>query len=471
MPKREDIIIKFGGDDKGFRKVAKRVHGVGSELSGAFRRFGADIASAFGVGAGIAGGGIVAAVAQMTQQLDDLGKTAEGLNTTVESLYALRYAVSQTSTATEQQLDTSLQKLIKHIGQAARGVKESQKLFVELGLSWEYLASLDTATAFIEVNEAIAAIDNSFTQASVAQKLYEDNWRRLLPTIRTSREEMEALTAQAQAMGGPTTEAAKAAADLNDSIGRLNKSMEGTALEYGPAVIDWVNGFIAVLSGTAGAVTAVDKLDESLNKLYDAQRRLNGEGSTLQNFLNLFLTDAERASALASVNEQIQVLVEERKQLTIQLQELKNASGQGPSSITAAEAASLKAGGSTKSGAGAAKKPELTYQQANLRDFQAYKSGEIDRAEYLKRENARNPYSNPDSPYAGDFSSPNYGSVDPQFTVNPVVNEAFVADVQRAVDAAMEGRTYTIKVKPELVGLEGVDVATIDTADKEGSHE
>lgn len=450
MAKRDDIVIGFGGDDSRFRKVARRVSTTAQGLSESFRHLGSSIASVFGVGVGVAGGGITAAIANMTRELDELGKTAEGLNTTVEGLHALRFAVSQTSTVTDQEFNNVLQRMVKHIGQANRGAKESQKLFAELGLSWEYLAGLDSDDAFLEVADAIASIDDSYKQASIAQKLFEDNWRRILPTLRTSREELAGLVGQAREMGGPTTEAAQAAADFNDAIGRLNQTMQAATFEYGPAVIDFLNELIAKVTGSTGATTAIGKLDEELNKLYDQRNKLLGQGNWLTNFVLGFTSQAEKQKAFDSINNQIQDLIEQRKQLTIARQKFDQ-SRTGAGSPGAAPAT-----GTGK--AAPAGKPGPTATD----DFLAFQSGEIDRAEWLKRERERNPYA-PKQAQAGAAAPPtSFGTMSPEQVAQAV------ADATRR---ALESEPIRVKVAPELVGAQGIEWATQDQADKEGAHE
>ena len=295
--KRDDVVIRFGGNDSAFQKTVRRVKDTAGGLTKTFSRVGNSIASAFGIGAGIAAGGIAAGIARMTKDLDELGKAAQGLNTTVEELSALQYAITQTSIITENQFNTVLQKMVKHIGKANTGAKESQKIFESLGLSWEYLASLDSDKAFLEIVDAISKIPNAYERASVAQKLFEDRWRDLLPVLESGREKITALMDEQRAMGGPTTEAAEAAADLNDAIGRLNAQMGALANEYGPPVIEFLN-YLADRAGL-GATTGIGKMRESLRgideEIEKIQRQLTKEGRTRK---GIMAVNAERAEIL-----------------------------------------------------------------------------------------------------------------------------------------------------------------------------
>lgn len=462
--KKDSIVVRFLGDDSGFQRVAKRVGSTTAKLTQTIGRFGNAIAGAFGVGAGVAGGGLVFQVARLTQELDALGKTAKGLNTTVEGLSALQYAVERTSTITGDQFSSTLQRLVKHIGQANRGVKESAKIFEELGLSWEYLASLNSDEAFIEVAEALAQMEDEYKRASLTQKIFEDRWRELLPVILEGKDGIKALTDEAREMGVPTDEAAAAAARLNDQMTVMNRQMEGLGYKYGPPVIEFFGYWIQSLTGVSGLNNALDKTIDQIARLDMELSALQGHGTWWDDFWTSFLTAEEKAGAIKGLTDRISELQKKADDLYTDQQKRESQTRQGTAGATTT--------GTSTGKKGSAKDPELTYHEANMRDFQAYRNGDITRQEWLSRERERNPYSNPDSPYAKDFNSGavSYGSVDSTLGLSPNVSSGFQQEIELAVAAAMEGRTYRMKVVPELVGMEGVEVASRDTADKEGVH-
>ncbi len=322
MAKRPDVTVKFDGDATGLRKTITRaekgLRGFGQRVRGALSGFGA----AFGIGgaaAGILGGGAAAQFGQFINDLDRLGKTAQGLNTTVEGLTQLQFAVSQTSTVTEDQLNTSLQRLIKHIGQAQRGVKESQKLFRELGLDWQYLASLQADQAFLEVAGAISAIADPFARASLAQKLFEDNWRTLLPALEAGEQQLRDLTARAAELGGPTTEAALAAAKFNDSIGQLNKSLSGLAVKGGIPIIDFLNEFLENTGAAARPGGALDSLNFQIEALQRHINTLTGERGGITGFLGGLVGGTNLGEdAIEKLNKQLDELIKKRDRLAKQ---------------------------------------------------------------------------------------------------------------------------------------------------------
>lgn len=312
LGKRDDVVIRYGGDATGFQKATRKVSKAASGIKKTFSGVGSSIAGAFGIGTGVAAGGIVASLAKLTQDLNALGKTAQSLNVTVESLSALRFAISQTSTLTDQQLNLTLQKLVKHVGQANRGLKSSQDLFKEMGLDVEYLAGLKSDQVFLEIADAIKRIPNAYDQASLAQKLFEDNWRAIIPTLQEGREGLEGLMNQAIAMGVPTNEAAEAAANLEDSIGRLNQAMSGMATTYGPPVIEFLSHYIEVVTESTGATDKIGQLTDQINLMYQEIEQVQGKGF-IGSLVRFTKTDEQVAKKVKELSSELGDLIKQRQ--------------------------------------------------------------------------------------------------------------------------------------------------------------
>lgn len=322
MAKRPDVKVQFDGDTSGLKKSVVRaeglVRGLGQRIKGIF----SGASAAFGIGgaaAGILGGTALSQFGQLIQDLDNIGKAAQGLNTTVEALDQLRFAVSQTSTITEDQFNTVLQRLNKHIGQAVRGSKASKDIFRELGLDLEYISNLQSDQAFLEVAEAIAAIEDPFKRASLAQKLFEDNWRSLLPTLEAGEQTLKNLMHRAAEFGGPTTEAANAAAKFNDSIGQLSKSLSGLAIRGATPAIKFLNEFLENIGLAARPGGEIDSLNLQIEQLQRHISTLTGERGGVTGWIGELVGGTNIGEdAIAELNKQLDELIKKRDKLESQ---------------------------------------------------------------------------------------------------------------------------------------------------------
>jgi len=111
-------------------KTRKRVN----ELTPAFVKFGA--------GAATAAAGALAAFTRMSMiSIDNLGKTADKLGTTTETLAGLQHAAELTGVSTET-MNMALQRMTRRVAEAAVGTGEAKGALEELNIDAAQLVKL-----------------------------------------------------------------------------------------------------------------------------------------------------------------------------------------------------------------------------------------------------------------------------------------------------------------------------------------
>lgn len=470
MATNRKVKIELTAVDKtkrAFNSAAKSVKKFGALVT---RNLG-KIGLAFGAG----GGGVLAGVKLMANEFDALAKTAGKLGTTTEELSKLRYAAELTG-VDARKLDTALQRMTRRLSEAAKGTGAAKDALEELGLDAQELAQQTPEEAFKRIADAMVSVENQSDRVRLAFKLFDSEGVALVNTMAEGRAGIEAAGDELERLGGVIdSKAAKAAEQFNDNITRMQAILGGLTIQLANEVIPGLNSVASLMTDVVNGLDFRTALSKQTDEMLGVSEAVNEVGREL-----LFAKQAVKEYREAfgeGTPEEIQALeatvreLEQKRTRIIEEESKKREQkriAQAKIDGKAEETARIE-------GAKEARKTEQTYAEANAADFRKYRAGEITRGEWLERENARNPYSNPNSPYADEFSGGGAGSGEPSSYAprdwksgGSTVSKAFAADIQRAVEQAMEGRTYVMKVTPELVGVD--DVSVVNESDKAGAN-
>jgi len=174
---------------------------------------------------------------------DQLDKMSARTGVSVESLSELKFAAEQAGTDVET-LEKGLFGLSRAVFDAGRGSAEAVDAFKKLGISYAEIAEQSPEEQFKVVANALAQVANEGERGALAQKLLGRAGRQLLPMVGT----LEKIRNEARELGLVlSTEDAKAAADLTDSMNKLKSSIRGVSLSIGSAIAgplkEWVDWF------------------------------------------------------------------------------------------------------------------------------------------------------------------------------------------------------------------------------------
>ena len=242
--RKDDVTIRFGGDDSAFQKAAKRVKKTGNEIAGSMGKAGKAISDLFGsFKTGIAAG-VAATASAMTmlaksslETADSLAKTADKIGVTIEDLQELRYAAS-TVGVEEQQLDTALQRFSRRLGEAAQGTgvlfKELQQLGIRLRDSDGTMRSV--TDVLDDYADAVSRADSAQEQLRLTVAAFDTEGAGLVNLLREGADGMATIRQAAHDMGIVLDEQLIRKSEIinqtwDDMFTRMTTKLRGFALE------------------------------------------------------------------------------------------------------------------------------------------------------------------------------------------------------------------------------------------------
>jgi hypothetical protein len=237
--------IELGLNDsallKGLQAAAAKLQSFGASLQN--------------IGGGIlaAGSGIVAPLLASVKTFADMGDALDEMSqrtgVSVETLSALGYAAKLTG-ADLSDVETALKFLQKNLANAASGSKEANANFAQLGLSVAQLQQMSPEAQFEAVSKALGSVTDQSTRTQLAMSLLGRSGTMILPMTK----DIAALKAEAERLGMVmSTQDAKAAAELSDTIDRLWMSVKMAAASIGSALAPVINEWGNALRETATA--------------------------------------------------------------------------------------------------------------------------------------------------------------------------------------------------------------------------
>lgn len=389
MPiKRDDVTVRYGADDSAFMKVTNRVRATVKGLGGDFGKVGNALSKIFSrTGAGIFSAlttGFAAAAKSALGFADSLAKTSDKVGLSIEALQELRYAASA-SGVDQRTLDMAMQRFSRRVGEAANGTGVLNKELVALGIPLRDIQGNMRSNEDILGDYANAVMNarSSQEQLRLSFVAFDSEGAALVNMLRQGKIGMDEARESARELGLVIDENTVRASE------KLNQAMDDFTSKY------WAKFQHAVLS----LAHQLDLASGSYRTLDDMQRELLVRINELATAEDLLARTFDFAQGpinrrIRGLREQIAVLdqaIEREKRLQKTQEDARNnPPPESPETTTTTTTSK-------------AKKNRLTYHQQNLKDYQEYRSGKIDRAEWLKRENERNPFRNPDSPYREEF--------------------------------------------------------------------
>lgn len=249
-------------DTRGIRAGRAFVElGVSDRLTAALKRaerklkaFGESVRS-LGLRLAGLGGAALAPLAGAVKLFSSAGDTLDKMSlrtgVSVEALSELGFAAEQ-SGADLQTLENGVRVMQRTLNDADRGLATAQDALADLGLAADDLRGLSPEQQFKTLAEAISRIEDPSKRAAVAMQVFGRAGTKLLPLIEGGVDGIEALQAQARALGLTiSTETAKDAALLNDTMNILFRVLKqgvfiiGSALA--PTVIKLSNAITRVV--------------------------------------------------------------------------------------------------------------------------------------------------------------------------------------------------------------------------------
>ena len=218
---------------------------------------------------GVAGGAAVAVVNKVAASGDDLAKSSRRFGMSVESLQKFRYAANLAGVPIDQ-MQESMRKLSISSVNAASGVKKDLSAFTALGVKVK-----DSNGELKSSEQMLLELSDKFANAGLtaSQKLFAANeifgrsGSKMVELMSQGPETLKAQFAELEKYGIMTKEQAEASEVYNDSITRLQKSLNGLAVTFGGALLPSMTKAVQTL--TANVEKNKDRWLKSLQPLID----------------------------------------------------------------------------------------------------------------------------------------------------------------------------------------------------------
>ena len=229
----EDFFVSLGFevDDKGVSQFVSTLGKARNVMLGVV------------AAAGAAAGAVTAFVNSVARDVDELGDFAELNRVSVEYLQEMGFAAEQNGSSLEA-VKSTVEGLNNTLGQAARGIGRAAAIFRQLGFSAkDSNGQVKSLSDFLgEVATKIAPFSRQ-EQIGIVSRLGISP--TLIPLLLKGREGMEALRAEARALGRVTGEEAQKASDYADELNRVNFAVRGLKEEIAIGLMPTLQPMIA----------------------------------------------------------------------------------------------------------------------------------------------------------------------------------------------------------------------------------
>ncbi len=242
ITKLDQLSNKANSISAGFNALKSSLGGIFAGLS-----FGAAIT------------GLGSVIKATIDTADEFNKMSQKIGMSVESLSTLKYAADLNDVSMDT-LRISLTRLSKTINDFSLGSKDAEKTIKALGLSVidnnGKLLSIDNI--LLQIADKFKYMPDSVQKTVFAMELFGRSGAELIPLLNQGADGIAKLQEEAEKLGLQiSTETAQKAEIFNDSIKRLNNSLQGLAYQTLPPLIDFLSqaaeGFIAANNAAANA--------------------------------------------------------------------------------------------------------------------------------------------------------------------------------------------------------------------------
>lgn len=242
------LAVRIGADAtdliEAFEKSGKAAKDLGSTMGSTIKSI-----TAFGASAAAAGTAVLLFVKGIANTADEMGKLAQKVGVSVESLSGLAYAARLSNLSVES---------------LGLGLKQLSRYMVENNIQ-----AVSVEEQLLRIADEFAKSADGANKTAVAMKYFGKSGADLIPFLNEGRAGIEKLREEAAKMGLVVSkDAAEAAAKFNDNLTKLKASSEGLAIHLGGPLVK-------ALGDAAGAMLDAEKKGGSfLDKLAAGFRAL-----------------------------------------------------------------------------------------------------------------------------------------------------------------------------------------------------
>ena len=179
---------------------------------------------AMGIAAAAGFGAVSVAVGKSMGKIDSIAKLSDRLGIATEDLIKLQHAAELSGVKTES-LNTSIQRMVRRVGEAAQGTGEAKNALVALGVDAKKLNREGPAKALLTLADAFAKVPSQADRVRYAFKLFDTEGVAMLQMLQGGSGSVREMMAEIDKFGGAINRVDAAQVEAaNDAITNLKKS-------------------------------------------------------------------------------------------------------------------------------------------------------------------------------------------------------------------------------------------------------
>jgi|GEM_PF-5392075 len=255
-----------------------------------------------GLGSLVSLAGLVGAVKQTANEMDETRKSAQAAGTSVEKFSALSYAAGQSGV---KNLTDYLSKLAIALRDAREGTGPAASAFRALDLDPTQFE--DASDALVVLADRFAAMPDGVNKTTLATKLFGEAGIKLIPFLNQGSAAVRELMTEAGRLGVVLDEeTSKAAERFNDELDKMGKRAKGARNDLVEFLLPSLAEYVAAANDVLDKGSALDKLAffgagiisaETLDRIREGSERVaeyNEKIAKLQTELKNFRSEEER---------------------------------------------------------------------------------------------------------------------------------------------------------------------------------
>ena len=191
------LAVKLIANSRGFTRELKKAN---RSIGGFTRTVGFMKKAMVGIGVGLGIRRFTSFISDAVDRLDALGKTASKLGLPTAKLRALQYA-AQLSGVEIRTFNMGMQRMVRRVAEAAKGLGEGQQAIKDLGLDAEKLVQLTPDEMFLRFADAMQKVRNRSEQVRLTFKLVDSEGVQMVNMFRLGAERLREMEIAAVRLG------------------------------------------------------------------------------------------------------------------------------------------------------------------------------------------------------------------------------------------------------------------------------
>lgn len=249
--------------DRSQRRVERFAKQSQKSLSKTNQNFSKLASVAARIAPAIGGAAILASVKNFTDQMDQIGKKADQIGITTDSLQELRAAAVSAGVSSEK-LDSSMERFAKRIGEAAMGTGAAKKVLEEMNIEAADLQEMGLDRSLNLIADRMSKISDPTERAAKAAALFGREGVAMVNMLRNGSSGLDAFRKRAQEAGVVIDEDlirnAEEAQDRLDFAATVIRAQLATALsDLIPLLVGGAEGFAKLVKNTVAAYEAISE--------------------------------------------------------------------------------------------------------------------------------------------------------------------------------------------------------------------